>query len=308
MAENGLILDGIFASEHIDTSGEVVDIRGLDISSLKNGEGVLNVEHINPGEKTEKISNFKGSSTFNTIIGHIIYAKKIHKESDCDNEREKQYWNKVKVPFIYGQVELFDKEDHPGAVAAAAMVRYYQKRKMPILLRFSIEGHTIKKDGNKIVKSLARAVALTIRPCNKSAVSGVLEDKDSKVTDKSIVKTELSYYNNEYIPFELEDLTKTMTAGGMDAAPSTLVNGSALQSEAIDKKKLYKANILAAARDWDGLGDFKSFIKAKLPETDKEFMDYFDDLSNDFEINSLRMRKSLESLTLGLFNLQDLNK
>lgn len=316
--QHGLILDGIFASQTIDTSGEELDIAGCDISSIKAGEGVLNVEHVNPGIKTEQEG--KGTSTFNTIIGHIIYVKKIYKESDCSNKRERMYWEKVKVPFIYGQVELFDQEKHPGAMAAAAMIRYYAKRKMPVLIRFSIEGHTLKKEGNRIVRSMARAVAATIKPCNRSAVSSVLEDPEIKVPEKPILKSELGSYESEFSLFTvsgiselkknletLQSLKKTLTAGGGEGvAPGSQVGFSSLVKEDLEKKKkFYKSQIQAAVRDWDGNGSFKDFVKNRLPEADPEFFDHFDELSDDLDLKGIKIKKNLDSI---LSNLKSLKK
>ena len=157
-----MVIDGILASEAIDTSGEILDVDGCDISDLQNGTGVLNFEH-------------KGDDPMG-ILGKIIYAKKIKHIDDYSNERERAYWSQIKIPFIYGQAELFDGENHPGAVAAAAIIRYYHKRREPLLARFSIEGTTLERKGNVLKRSVARKIALTLKPCNRSCYSGVLRD------------------------------------------------------------------------------------------------------------------------------------
>src|SRR5690349_16214216 len=102
----GMIIDGVAASEAIDSSGEILDVSGCDISDLEEGRGVLNYEH--------KSENDTGAS-FADIIGRIVFAKKILKESDCSNDRERFYWSTVKLPFIYIQCELFDQDGHEGA-------------------------------------------------------------------------------------------------------------------------------------------------------------------------------------------------
>jgi len=174
--QKGMIIDGVFASEHIDTSGEILEVEGCDISDLVNGVGVLNFEH-------------KGDSPMD-ILGKITYAKKIKSANDCSNEREKAYWNQVKIPFIYGHAELFDGENHPGALAVASLVRYYHNRKEPLLARFSIEGTTLERNGNSLKRSIARRVALTLKPCNRSCYSGVLFDDGPslKQSEKEIYK------------------------------------------------------------------------------------------------------------------------
>lgn len=165
----GLMIDGIAASEHLDSSGEILKIDGHDISDLVEGKGVINFEHDNSAE---------------CIIGHIIYAKKIKKKSDCEDGRQEMFWDACKVPFVYIRAELFDDEEHPGAVAAAAMIRYYKKRGLKVLAGFSVEGATLDKDDNVLKRSVGRRVALTLRPCNKSAVSDVYEDPKNKEIKK----------------------------------------------------------------------------------------------------------------------------
>ena len=169
-------IDGVFASEHIDTSGEILDVKGCDISSLQDGSGVLNWEH-------------RGDSPAD-ILGKITYAKKIYGPEDCADERQKAFWEQVKVPFIYGQAELFDGEGHAGAMAAAAVIRYYFNRKEPILARFSIEGTTLERNGNQLKRSIARKIACTIKPCNRSAYSGVVFDDGAslKQSEKELFK------------------------------------------------------------------------------------------------------------------------
>ncbi len=162
----GLKIDGIASSEHLDSSGEVLKIDGHDISDLIEGKGVLNWEHNNDSSED--------------IVGAIIFAKKIKKKSDCDNEREEMFWDACKVPFVYIIAELFDDEEHPGAVAAAAMIRFYKNRGMKVLAGFSVEGATLDKQDNILKRSVGRRVALTLRPCNKSAISDVYEDSKNK--------------------------------------------------------------------------------------------------------------------------------
>ncbi|NDD54108.1 hypothetical protein EBZ39_09560, partial [bacterium] len=165
-----MLLDGVFGSEAIDSSGEILDIEGADISDLEEGKGVFNWEH--RGEDSD------GASP-NDVVGKIIYAKKIFKESDCENDREKGYWNQVKMPFIYGVGRLYDAAGHPGAVALAAQIRDHHANGEPILARFSVEGSTLEKKDNRLLRSVIRRVAITLKPCNKTAHSGLLADPNA---------------------------------------------------------------------------------------------------------------------------------
>jgi hypothetical protein len=290
----GLKIDGIATSEHIDSSGELLLIENHDISDLVEGKGVLNFEHSNKHED---------------IVGAIIYAKKILKKTDCEDERQKKYWDFVKKPFVYIIGELFDDQEHPGAIAVAAMIRYYASKKEKMLIGFSIEGATLERDGNVLKETVGRRAAITLRPCNKTAIADLYEDyKDeeikksieflSKNVDETISSLDLdsSILGDEGIITpatffkHIEDLNKTLTAGMGNVAPSALVGGAALSKEYIAGKK----NIIKAAiRDWNRKRPLKEVIKAALPEVSDEYIDTFTDLAED-----LALKKGLPKVEL----------
>ena len=164
-------LDMPIATSAIDSSGEILEIENVDISDFLEGRAWANWEHNN--EHAED------------IVGKFIYAKKILKASDCENKRQKMYWDKIKNPFIYGIVELMDDEHHPGAVAVAAMVRYFAKRKEPILVGASIEGQTLEREGSVLKRAVARKCAITLKPCNKQCWVDLIEDVPGADTLKS---------------------------------------------------------------------------------------------------------------------------
>jgi hypothetical protein len=320
--EKSMIIDGIAAAQTVDSSGEILQIKGCDISSLKEGKGVLNWEHQGPPKNDDEKKKGVQDSPRNSI-GKIIYAKKIFGLEDCDDDRQKFFYKKVNVPMVYIKARLFDGTGHDDARAAAASFRDAVVHKEAPIINFSIEGHTIEKEGNKIMVSMARAVAATHKPCNKAAVATVFHDpvtgekheiegkKKDELTelvsvDKSEVpgKQTLSSVPVDYDcivddPFHVEkeavdDLAKTLTAGGYGGAPGTLTGGSALQREDLRKKvvtKFLKNQFLGAVRDFDPYvhKDFKKFLKSRLPEVDDSFIDYFGEMAEQF-----KMRKSEE--------------
>jgi len=307
----GLILSGCAASSAIDSSGEILDIEGADISDLEEGRGVLNYEHVNDKDK---------GASFNSIIGRIIFAKKLFKLGDCSTDDERKFWNQVKLPMIYIQVELFDEEGHPGAVAAAAMLRHYAARGLPMLQRYSIEGSTLEQDGQKIKKSIIRRVALTTKPCNRSCHSGILEDpkapkgpeaeKDPLETGKAeehpsyrklggsvelecdpICKMEELELDSDTLRanayLKLQTIKKAITAGNYNAAPGSLTQGAALQVEDRNLHKArFKNQVMAVCRDYrkEDHGDLKAFLKHRLPEADPEFIDTFARLVSEYSV------------------------
>ena len=292
-----MILDGISASQHLDSSGEVLQIKGHEISDLDEGRGVLNWEHNNDSSED--------------IIGAIIYAKKIMKKSDCANDRERLYWDACGTPFIYIKAELFDNEEHPGAIAAAAMIRYYHRKGEKILAGFSIEGSTLERNDNVLERTVGRRVALTLRPCNKSAIAGVLEDdKDDEVkkfmnlSSNSNIKTvEVDTFifddiekkertDGDYfteLKTAIKELQKTLTAGSYDAAPSQLTGGSALQVEHRPFKRVglsrqAKEKLKRAVESWDKKRPLKETIKAVMPEVSEEYLDHFTELAEELSL------------------------
>lgn len=166
-ALNATLIDGVFASEACDKTAEVLDVAGCDISSMEAGEGVLNYEH----RKADA-----NGATPNDNLGKIVYVKKIFSEDDCEDERQRYFWSRVRKPLIYGIVRLFDGAQHPGAVALAAQIRDYYANKEKIVCRFSIDGTTLQRDGHRLSRTIGRDVALALKPCNNTCDSGVIFD------------------------------------------------------------------------------------------------------------------------------------
>jgi hypothetical protein len=279
-----MLIDGISASSHLDSSGEVLNIAGHDISDLETGKGVINFEHNNDDPED--------------ILGAIVYAKKIFKVEDCEDDRQRKYWELCRMPMVYIKAELFDEEGHPGAVAAAALIRYYAKRNEKLLVGFSVEGNTLHRDGNVLERSVGKKVALTLRPCNKSAVTGLLDDPAAKAL---IEKSERSSANKFLYEIDnivlsddplkksvdellegLSELRKTLTAGNYNVAPSQLTGGAALQVEDRSHKHLHR--LKAKFRDWPRNRPLKEWLKAELPEVSKEYVDHFAEIAHEVSL------------------------
>jgi len=196
--KNGTFIHGIAASEHLDSSGERILVKGIDVSSLTK-DGVFNWEH-----KNENSSQ---------IVGKILEAKKILKRDDCENDAHRYFWDKIKTPYIYVAGELFDHVGHSSAGDVAAMLKYDKvtnKSETKALINFSIEGSRLGKEGSTITKCIARKVTITITPCNKMAFAEQMEDKDSKknMGGISVAKDILDKFKKTE-QIELELMTKS---------------------------------------------------------------------------------------------------
>lgn len=149
-------IHGIGASENIDTSGEIVSIAGLDISSLDK-DGVFNWEH-----KADMPSQ---------VVGKILKARKIFSDADCEDDYQLKFWEKCKVPFLYVMGELLD-DYSDSAREVAGKFRYDADRQNERnMMNFSVEGSKISKEGITVSRSIARKITITILPCNKAAVA-----------------------------------------------------------------------------------------------------------------------------------------
>jgi hypothetical protein len=158
MAKKPLEIDMCAGSQLRDTQGEMLSVEGADIDDLVRGNGRINDNH--------------GKGFFNSI-GRVVTAKKIFKDSDCEDDRHKYYWDKVKAPYIYVKAVLYDDEDHPNAKAAAAILRNIHKSDVPLKLKASVEGGVISRgisDPSLLSKTKIHSIALTFTPANNATL------------------------------------------------------------------------------------------------------------------------------------------
>jgi hypothetical protein len=156
--DNKLWIDMCAGSELKDTQGETLSVEGADIEDLQSGKGRLNDNH--------------GKGFFNSL-GRVTEAKKIFKSEDCDNERHKYYWEKIKAPFIYAKGYLFSDEDHPNAKAAAAILRNIHREDAPLVMKASVEGGVVARgtsDPSRLARTKIHSVALTFTPANNATL------------------------------------------------------------------------------------------------------------------------------------------
>ena len=303
-----MLLDGILGSEAIDSSGECLCVSGADISDWEAGTLLCNWEH-EPGEK--------GAST---IVGKVVYAKKIFSKDDCDNDRQLEYWNKIKLPLIYGVIRLFDGAGHAEAQRIAAIIRDCAANNEMLACRYSVEGKRLDADKTSpyLKHSIIRRIAITVQPCNRSANSGLLLDpKAPEGFKKQYVKNPDDFITNDTHKFEDPEFTrlggsvevecnpliaKALSAGSMNGSPGSLVQGAALQKEDLGKKVVELIRKYAA-------GDFKkdefrAYIKHELPGVSDEYIDHFVNAAENFHADKKVLKA--ESPVMGLLHdMQD---
>lgn len=313
-----------------DGSGETVITENIDISSVDDGDCLLNYNHLQAEDTTKK-----GSSTApgQEIVGIVLSSHKVLRESDAQTTFEKKQWKKLQCPFLQVLCQLYDGAGHPGAQAIAAAMRDDQANGRKVIFRLSIEGSTLERNGQELTRTVMRKLAVTEKPANKACDVEILQDpgapigydkepgKDKNTKDLleellEAKKTEhplyrsLSSYEGEVEIIEepvikkelkllvLANMRKALSAGSYGGAPGTLTGGSALQVEHLDS---IKNRAKAALRDFDSnkrhfnKKEFREFAKAKLPEVDDSFLDHFSDLAEDLH---LKLKKSTPISTL----------
>lgn len=246
----GMLIDGIAATDAIDSQGERLSIEGTDISALEQGLGRLNDNH---------------GKQFAHSIGRIVGAKKIYKKEDCEDDRQKMYWEQVNRPYIYVKGELYDDADHANAKAAAAIMKHLSKGKSPLAVKMSVEGAVLaRKDGGVLDRTKVHSVALTFTPANKQTMAMVCEDLSKSnlpTPDWEVLSKSVSVLNDAPTFIEIDpaavkaieitekvidvvkkvsslksSLSKALSAGYAGGGnPSGLVGGSVLAMPSIDK-------------------------------------------------------------------------
>ena len=262
-----MIIDGIASVQGVfDSAAEYIEsLHGLDISSYNNGQAIVNFEHLPDAAGPEG------------VIGKVLMGKRIYTADDCDDDRQFFFFKQAGGrPYLYVKVRIFDEAGHDQARAIAAIIRDGLMNKEPIMISYSIEGVNLVKEGPAIKEAVLKKLALTYKACLKCVQTGVISDSnspveysqdDSKDSDPLkflTVKSEMDIHGNvkvgpaiefQFNPIEKADkndelmlnalklllkvkvLKKALTAGGMNAAPSTLTGGAALQKEDKTLKK-----------------------------------------------------------------------
>lgn len=181
MAKNKpLEIDMCAGSELKDTQGETLSVEGADISDLEAGRGRFNDNH--------------GKGFFNSV-GRVTEAKKIFKAEDCNTDRQKYYWEKIKAPYIYVRGRLYNDEDHPNAKAAAAIMRNIHREDAPLAMKASVEGGVISrgiKDPTRLARTKIHSIALTFTPANNATLVEPLNLNKSNSdweADKQLIKS-----------------------------------------------------------------------------------------------------------------------
>lgn len=302
--KKGLMIAGVFSAQAPDKTAEVIDVKGMDISSLNDGNAILNAEH--EGGK------------FSSYLGRIVSAKKIYKMDDCTTAHEKKSFKESgENPIIYGVAELFDDEDHSEAKDAAAVIKHYKKRGLPIAARFSIEGSSLDKEGNLIKRSIARRVALTIAPCNAACESEVISElsKSEKTTYSAITKryneskgvtSDLMVIDQDSIMKSLDNLQnvfgklqKALEAGMPSGAPGTLTQGAALQGNSPGAHPRKKEETTLPGEETTRKEDSQ-----QVKPISESKVDDIDEAAKDLEVKKIKLKKAEIFILKALTNLQ----
>lgn len=243
-----MLIDGALSVETPDSSGETVVIDGVDMSSFDTDDGImLNYEHIQPEDKAKEGKD-KRLTNGEELIGKLVYFKKISKLADCESDRQEMYFRKYnEVSYVYGIFRLFDGAGHEGAKALAAIIRDCAANKEPINLRYSVEGSTLDRDKNRLTSTVVRAVAITKKPCNKAASSGLMLDPNAP-----------EGWEKNYTKQDEEDILATLTEKAEVRHPLYMPIGG---GHDIEVSPLIPAEHIAKSEDLEG--QLRALVKAQ---------------------------------------------
>jgi hypothetical protein len=206
-------IDGVGSTQAIDTAGEIVDLAGIDCSSLIGG--ALNWEHL--------------AQLPAQIVGKVVEYKKIFSETDCETDRHKYYFSKVKGPYLYIMGRLFD-DKKPSAVECAALfaddAEHPDEKPM---VGFSVEGSKVDKKNIIVTKSIARKMTITNSNANKQCVAELVPNPDSKSSNDtdSIFKSEPSHTIELLEPLHKKEVPgSNIPPAHPPAAPSKAIKGA----------------------------------------------------------------------------------
>jgi hypothetical protein len=174
-------IHGIASAQSLDKSGEIVDIKGLDITSLAR-TGTITWEH-NAGKDAN--GNAISINLPAQVVGKILKAKKIFDKKDCADDNELLFWNKAKVPFVYIAAELLDDYCDSARECAGKFKYSSANPSQEAILGFSVEGSEIPgtRKGMLITRSIGRKVTLTVAPCNSLCTAEILENQKPQIKD-----------------------------------------------------------------------------------------------------------------------------
>lgn len=229
-----MLIYGIAATETKDRTGESIDLNGMDISDIR----LLNDEH--------------SSDRFFEILGYIDQSKKIYSQKDCEDEFQLKCWNSLKKPFLFIAGKLMD--DHPNAQSAAALIKYsIQNPHYPVGL--SVEGSTLEREGQKLLKTKVKNVSLTIKPANPEC--------------RIFAKTDLTKsFGQVDLPEKYKDIKESRRQfRELPSKEMRLLAKSALLADLVklaksdNEPEIFGATIMKC---WN-CGEGKTFLKSRLP-------------------------------------------
>ena len=235
----GTLIHGLFSTQAIDSSGEILEIEGIDCSSLDK-DGVANFEH-----KSDQPSQ---------IVGKVLSYKKIFKEEDCENEHQKYFFNKAnKVPCLYGVICLFDKFDHSGAKDLVAMLKFdkaLDKDDTRQVIGFSVEGSRLAHKGSTVEKCIARKIAISNFPCNKSCVAEILEPECDENEEATITLKDLRDAFKKSQDMELDLQKDEQEPGQVSGVKARFGNPKPNPTRLYTKQNVGSGEKPSAGKDW----------------------------------------------------------
>lgn len=301
MKNKKLEIDMCAGSELKDTQGETLSVEGADITDLTSGNGRINDNH--------------GKGAFN-CLGRVTDAKKIFKAEDCENDRHRYYWEKIKAPYIYVKAELFNNEDHPNARAAAAIIKNIHREDVPLKMKASVEGGVVARginDPARLARTKIHSVALTFTPANNATLVEPLNLDKSNIdweSDKRLIKSVMHLAETNVPSFrhierhasastiidninKIQELAKTV---GLDIQVSPMSPEQMMKQAAVYKvhSNLKQINEMVKALGPNGLPVKPKFVPSARQQARQAQTDKIRQKTDNFEQNINQVKQEAD--------------
>lgn len=199
-------IKGIASTQDPDLQGEEVLQEGLDISLLKAGRGLFNLDHKKDPEY---------------VLGQIEDADFVKHDGKTALE-------------VQGY--LFDSQ--PKAKALYNIMQSVKKANGP-RVHMSIEGKVLERDvlnPKKIKKARIDKVALTLDPVNPFTFADLAKsfNGDAEIPGDTPESEDEITISRQKLEGLIEAVTKALAAGAPSGAPGARTGGAAMQSESLD--------------------------------------------------------------------------
>lgn len=230
------MIEGLASTPTEDQQGEIVLVKGLDLSYLDAGKGTFNWNHF-------------GDKDPSSVIGLITQHRRT---------QEGEFWVKGRL-----------LKALPKAQAAYNLLKALDEEGETRRMGMSIEGKVLHRQNKVIYKAWVKAVALTMDPVNQDTYVGFAKSF-AGAEYASTAESELASLD----PFTLERALSIATTSAGSASGGSILSPAHLEAAPVDQgpfaKKSRTREKMSKGYTY---GEAVSHLKTLVPHASDEFID-----------------------------------